>query len=103
MGSPNQIISEKLSQGVISYWSTIILQANVPPPGSTMALYNSVVFPGTPSALPVYNTTDSSDLANSISTFFNIHSKTVSGILTSLVSTPTGPIPTPFNWVGFGT
>lgn len=101
-GAPNQSITQKLSQGVISYWSTIVLQANIPPPGSTMALYNTIISPGVPGTLPIFNTTNSSDLANSLSTFFSVHSKTVAGILTSLVSTPSGPIPTPFGWSSFG-
>lgn len=100
-GVPNQVISQKLSQGVITYWSSVVLQANIPPPGSTMALYNSIVSPGIPNNVPVFNTTSSSDLANSLTTFFNIHTKTVAGVLTSLVSTPTGPVPTPFPWAGF--
>ncbi len=100
-GVPNQVISQKLSQGVISYWGSVVLQANIPPPGSTMALYNSIVSPGIPNNVPVFNTTNSSDMANSLTTFFNVHTKTVAGVLTSLVSTPTGPVPTPFPWAGF--
>lgn len=98
----NRNLAKTILTGVISYWSTISIQAVIPPPSSIKPVINNVIFPGNIIDFNVYNSKDSKNISDILSSVFRVHSKTVSGIITSLVSTPNGMIPVPYQWVSWG-
>lgn len=97
------IFGSIISQGLIGYWSGAQLSPLIPPPGSTLVVSNVVSFPGSiiPS-LSVSATENENEFIDNLVNFFIQHLQGISGITTALVSTPSGPVPTPFPWQSYG-
>jgi len=92
-----------ISQGLIGFWSGATLAPVIPPPGSTAVVTNVVSVPGTPvPRLEVSATENEDEFIDNLIDFFTQHLQSLSGVTTALVTTPSGPVPTPFPWVGYG-
>jgi len=92
-----------ISQGLVGFWTGAVLAPLIPPPGSTVVVTNLVSVPGVPiPTLPVSATENADEFINNLVDFFTQHLQTLQGITTALVTTPTGPVPTPFPWAGYG-
>jgi hypothetical protein len=94
--------SQMISQGLMAFWTGATLSFLIPPPGSTVVVSNFVNNPGSPQNLSVFNTRDAGIISRNLIIMFKLHMASVGGITTALVPTPTGPVPTPFPWIGFG-
>lgn len=93
-------VSKRFSTGVLSYWYSVKMKIDVPPPGAVSVVTNIITLPGVPFTFPIINTLDSKVLAKTITNVFKIHSYTIQGITTALVPVGTSLVPTQFPWVG---
>jgi len=99
-GKNLQSVAQRISTGIISYWNTVQMKIDVPPPGAVSVVTNKVISPGTPFSFVIINTLDPKRLAKAMTNAFKLHSTTIQGITTALVYTGTTLVPTPFPWTG---
>lgn len=93
-------VSKRFSTGVLAYWYGVKMRIDVPPPGAVSVVTNVITLPGVPFTFPIINTSDSKVLAKSMTNAFRIHSNTIQGLTTALVSVGTTLVPTPYPWTG---
>ena len=102
-GLAPSIFGSTISQGVIGFWAGAQLAPLIPPPGSIAVVTNLVTMSGV--AIPILNvstTENEMEFINNLVDFFTTHLNSLQGITTALVTTPSGPVPTPFPWTGYG-
>lgn len=99
--APPNVFQQAIATGIPLYWTGATLALATPPPGSGPVVSNVVTSPGTIAyTLPAPN--QSIDIfINTLVAAIQQHLLTVTGITTSLVPTPGGPVPTAFPWVGY--
>lgn len=96
-----------LESAFITFWSTAKFSPLPPIPPTISPLFGiSILTPGIPGILSIafknaFKSKDPGIAATIITTALESHSKTVSGIYSGFIASPTGPIPSPpIPWVG---
>lgn len=102
--SPNEgqisIIENAHRAAAIAYWTGAQLAKINPPPGTISIVENPVLNPGSLS-LGLQKIDSVAGWAGKVTAAHTAHLKTISGVTTALVPTPTGPVPQDFPWTGY--
>lgn len=92
---------DMIANGLVGYWAGATLAPFNPPPSSIGIVQNVVINPGIAKGIVTPNTTSFDTWLDMFITMARVHLLSISGITVALISSPTGPIPTPFPWQGY--
>lgn len=92
---------DAISKALVGYWVGATLSFAIPPPGSIGIVQNTVLNTGNATGIVTPPTNEFDTWINMFITMARLHLLSISGTTIAIVSTPAGPVPTPFPWQGY--